>query len=357
MDSGNRGFIATVLVSLLVLAGTAWYLRDVWSASEDKKAQTESKVRQYDSEFQGIENIDRLNKEFATEIGVETKAFDAYKRAASFAFPAWVDKVNTLTIRGQKREYFAQMKTEEADRLRQLCGPECQIQYGNVLDTLGFDTNATPTDEEAPVELRRLAIVTKTIDLAARAKRDQEQADTQEHFKSTAFLKLIKVEPLKPEATGAVRLDLNPKFKDNSHDYLNNRFLVVRYPYFMIEYPIELKMVCDINTFRRFLAATREPNQYLIIRNIRIRSNTLKMSLEGYADYPPELGASDIPENVGSEVVYIELSAAGVEFLDKHRYEAGVTENLDVVNYEAGYAPAVKATTGAGSPKPRPVGM
>lgn len=357
MEQSGRSFLIAVLVGIAVLAVATWQLQEVIGDSQRKQEEIVKKKNQFHSEFEGVTTLEDLHRAFDAQIARETQVFESYKKSVFFEFPPWVDQVNDLKEHGKKGEYFLKMRISESDRLRVVCGPKCDIDVSPIIGSLGFSSGQAPTDDLALTELRRLAIVAKTIDLAAHAKLEQIQADKNDKIRSTAYLKILTVHPLKPEYTGAVRLDRNPKFKENEHDYKNRRFLVSQYPYFMIEYPIEIRMVCDINTFRRFLASTRQPNQYLIIRNIRIRSDTIKLSLEGHADHPVELSDKDIPDNVSSEMVYIELSAAGVEFIAGHRFQEGVTVPLDLTDYQRGFAPQVKATPNQSGPKPKPRGM
>ena len=356
METNNRSFFLMVVVGVLVLGLTGWFVRGIILDSEQLAAQAVQKQSQYNHDFDGIIPLDQLNVDFDQQIAKESALIKNYKKQVFFEFPDWVKKADDLKLKGQVGGYFSNKKTSESDRLRAVCGPECNIDVNPVIASLGFKSGAVPPDDEAKKELRRLAIISKTIDLAAHAKLEQFKADERDKLKNTAYMKICSVEPLKPEFTGAVRLDINPKYREDDKSYRNKRFFIIQYPYFMTEYPIELKMVCDINTFRRFLASTRQPNQYLIIRNIRIRSSTIKMSQEGANDEPSQLSDKDIPDNFESDVVYIELSAAGVEFLDGHRHEDGVTEPLDLVDYLPGFGPKAVVAPGAGTARPKPIG-
>ncbi|HTL52044.1 MAG TPA: hypothetical protein VL860_05640 [Planctomycetota bacterium] len=356
MESNNRAFLAFVLISLLILAGAGWYLQTILNQAVVQKEGSQKKTDQFKQEFGTGMTLEELNLKFGEQINHESDRLRDYKKSVYFQFPDWVKKGEELTKRGQRGEYFIKMKASEIGRLINVCGHECDIDVNQVIEHIGFPNNAAPADDLAPSELRRLAIITKTIDLAAHAKLEQSQADLKDKIKSSAYMKIVSVDPLKPEYTGADRLDPNPKFKENEHSFRNNRFLVVKYPYFMIEYPIELKMVCDINTFRRFLTSSRRPNEYLIIRNIRIRSGTLKYSQEGSNDLPGELSDANTPDDVGSELVFIELSAAGVEFIQGHRFEEKITQPLDLTDYQPGFAPAAPATAAPGQARAHPVG-
>lgn len=356
METTSRSFLLFLVVSLAVLVGAGWYLETILVDSQRFQVGTQQKLGQFHTEFDGGLTLEELNQKYAEQVIHEKERLSAYKKSVFFEFPEWVKKVETFNKRGQRGEYFIKMKAQEIGRLMKVCGPECEIDVNQVIEQIGFPANAAPSDEQAPVELRRLAIITKTIDLAAHAKLEQFQADQKEKIKSTAYMKITSVEPKPPEYTGAVRLDPNPKFRDDDHRYKVNRFIPVQYPYFMIEYPIELKMVCDINTFRRFLTSSRRPNEYLIIRNIRIRSNTIKFSLEGSGDFPTELSEKDIPDDVGAELVYIELSAAGVEFIEGHRFEEGVTQPLDITDYQPGFAPKAAPADGGAKKSFAPIG-
>ena len=184
--------------------------------------------------------------------------------------------------------------------------------------------------------LRELCIAERIIQLCINAKLHQEKDEKANNFAPEAYMRIISVTPDYSTTTGPSSLLPNLKYNPEERNPASERFRkynVKPGQPFIQEYPVEIVLQCDINSFMRFLHAVRSPGQFLVIRNLDIFSPFLDDSLYDKAEMEARDLQTDPNElekklKIKDEHVIVRMSAAGMDFFDpiknKHGlYEAG----------------------------------
>jgi hypothetical protein len=103
-------------------------------------------------------------------------------------------------------------------------------------------------------------------------------------------------------------------------------------------YPINIRLQCDVNSFRHFLSSVRSKGQFLVIRNLKIISPFLKESLKDKSEFEKLVGTNTEKEtSYKEEHIWVDLSAAGMDFFEPApkvqkpaaKHEPGGAQNAD----------------------------
>jgi hypothetical protein len=190
-------------------------------------------------------------------------------------------------------------------------------------------------DENTAKEyLRELFITQKIIELCISAKLDQERREREKGFQPEAFMKIFSVSPRASEATGPSALVPNPNYKPDERNPLSDKaqpFKLQFWRNFIQEYPVEIVLQCDINTFERFLYRVRTPGQFLVIRSLEIVSPLMNESKDDATEVKGFLPkTSEGPRLVlKDEHVLVRMSAAGMDFFDPEKFTTLYSKNQD----------------------------
>ncbi|MFH0938778.1 MAG: hypothetical protein V1899_05815 [Planctomycetota bacterium] len=186
--------------------------------------------------------------------------------------------------------------------------------------------------------LRELYIAESVIRLCIKAKQEQEEYERL-RFQPEAYMKIISIIPQESVATGPSELRKNPKFragKDERNAFVRE-YIAVPLGKFIQEYPVEIVLQCDINTFERFLYSVRTRDQFLIIRNLEIVSSYLGESKEDKSEltgFETKLKAEGrrAKDPSKDEHVFVRLSAAGMDFFDPETHPHGLGSAKEQTN-------------------------
>ena len=170
--------------------------------------------------------------------------------------------------------------------------------------------------------LRQLSIAETIIKLLVQAYRDQFAAEVGK--KGSAFLQIVRVIPEEKVRTGAVKFRPNPAYDPTKPR--SEKFVLQRYREFIEEYPVEITVVCDMNTLIRFLNSVRQKGRFLVIRKLDVLAPAIAKSAEGATDYQSSV---EIPIGQGKtkrvdldmdvekqERLRVMITAAGMSFLN-----------------------------------------
>jgi hypothetical protein len=269
--------------------------------------------------------------EYLKDTGLQDKQIEEAKKASRMDFPDWakVPEDKKLHAGGYFDRTYHELKQKLLDKTLRDAGVDC------VDNKIGFEDYVGDTQmdvEKAEEFLRKLFIAQKVIDLSVKAKTDEEQFERGKNRKPEAFMRIIKISPQPSVAAPPTALVPNPQYKPEEH--LKNPTSMKGSPYiirswrpFIQEYPVEMTLQCDINTFMRFLSFVREPKQFLVIRNLEIVSPYLRESIRSKAElkYQGEAGLSpgSTTATGASRIlklkdnqIQVKMTAEGMDFFD-----------------------------------------
>jgi hypothetical protein len=184
--------------------------------------------------------------------------------------------------------------------------------------------------EKAEEFLRELYITESIIRLCVAAKKGQQAEEVKLGVKTEAYMHIISVTPGDSKATGPFIQKRNPQYVEGATNnrlaQRGKRFIYQALPKFIQEYPVEIVLHCDANTYRRFLRSVRQPGKFLVIRNLEIISPFLRASesdktelsiIENEIKKNEDPGAAkrkkvELQENH----IGVRMSAAGMDFFD-----------------------------------------
>jgi hypothetical protein len=206
----------------------------------------------------------------------------------------------------------------------------------------------------AEEKLRELFIAEKLIELCIAAKQRQEQFEKDNSLKTEAFMRIVAVEPQESVPTGPSALVVNPRYNPEERNPSSERFrkyLVKPYKPFIQEYPVQLTLQCDVNTYMRFLHSVRAPGQFLVIRTLEIVSPYLEESKSDKTELRDFRVDPNDPEKylrLNDEHILVRMSAAGMDFFDPVKHPRGIYDrNLkDVRPTTTGKKPRVLPSGG-----------
>jgi len=201
------------------------------------------------------------------------------------------------------------------------------IGFGRFTGEIGsWDVNKT---EEY---LRELCIAERIIQLCILAKQHQEQFERGNGFEPEAFMRIMVVTPRESSTSGPSALIPNPKYNPDEKNPTSERFRKYRVKYwksFIQDYPVQILLECDVNSYMRFLHSVRQEGQFLVIRTLQIVSPFLKDSPYDKS----ELNAADLPKDPNdpdkkvefqADHILVRMSAAGMDFFDPAKNPTGL---------------------------------
>jgi hypothetical protein len=208
-------------------------------------------------------------------------------------------------------------------------GVECKDE------TIGFEELAgtvVRADENKSRELlRELYIAESIIKLCIDAKERQKNDDIKRSIQTEAYMKILSVRPEASVPSGPYALIPNPKYnpKETNPTSPNFRKNNVRsWDAFIQEYPVELLIQCDYNSFQRFLHSVRSPGQFLVIRSLEILSpfaNDSKLDSTELKSILNKVNAdgskNELPRD---EQILVKISASGMDFFDPKEFPGGL---------------------------------
>lgn len=188
--------------------------------------------------------------------------------------------------------------------------------------------------------LRQLFIAETVVTLCIEAKKAEQAHERARGRKSEAFMRIISVAPEESAATGPFKLIRNPHYRPDEKNPRSKHFrkyFVRKYPNFIQEYPILIRLQCDVNSFMRFLYSVRKKGQFLVIRNLQITSPFLAHSLKDRREFERWIALERDPTATFEDtddvakgkkgiepnrdvkkgnLIWVEMSAAGMDFFD-----------------------------------------
>ena len=270
-------------------------------------------VRETEGEY-----ISDLKTKFQSSNKEVQQLIELKEKSSRMSFPEWTRVPDTdLKNPGV---YFRQMWERKKNSLNTKWN-EAKVEC---LDPdIGFKRlSGISFDEVSKSEeyLRELFIAEKIIELCIGAKLRQESFEKSDGLQPEAFMKIISVTPQESVATGPSALIPNPKYDPEVKKPGDERFRkynVKLWKPFIQQYPVEIVLQCDVNTYMRFLHSVRAPGQFLVIRNLEIISPFLSESKEDSS----ELGVyknGDEEKNLSikDDHIIVKMSAAGMDFFD-----------------------------------------
>jgi hypothetical protein len=265
----------------------------------------------------------------------------------------WVDVPENTREPGV---YFSKMYEEKRSALEKYCksnGVELsdrEIGFKKKFEGLVKSLNQKEKAEEF---LRELYIAESVVRLCVKAKKAQEEEEIRQAVKPEAYMHIISVTPQDSKATGPFILKRNAKYDEKTANRLSakgRRYILEPLPKFIQEYPVEIVLHCDANTFRRFLRSVREPGKFLVIRSLEMISPFLAGSETDKSELAViqnEIKQNDASGEKGKKIdlkdehIGVRLSAAGMDFFDPNVLPNGF------------YQPAKETGKPAGSKKSR----
>ena len=261
------------------------------------------------------------------------------ERVGCMSFPEW-----TWVPEGETRNpgvYFIEMLERKKNTLATewyAAKVECEdphigfAPFRGVIAT--WDINKT---EEF---LRELFIAEKIIKLCIEAKQRQERFEKDNHFvnakgETAAFMRIISVKPGESTTSGPSALIPNPKYNPEEKNPGSERFRKYNVKFwkpFIQEYPVEILLQCDVNTYMRFLHSVRSQGQFLVIRTLQIISPFMEDSLEDKSELEAVVPKNDETDpnkkaKLKDEHILVRMSAAGMAFFDPEKYKRGLYES------------------------------
>lgn len=201
---------------------------------------------------------------------------DKLKKDLEFPFPNWIAPPEEAN----PGEYFRRMHSRIRDDLRSTC----MVAGVALLDgNLGFRGDGVIDKKQAVEDLKKLSIVEKLVSLLATSK----------------VAVVVRVEPLDPVATGAYKEEPNPEYRPAT---AIPKTIKRPYPPFIKEYPVTIEIITYIDPLMDFLNNIRQEKQFLLVRDIAVRSQL-------------KTRASDLAERFKPGMVHVAISAAGMRFL------------------------------------------
>lgn len=257
--------------------------------------------------------------EFEAAIGKLRKSINDLQESSRMKFAPWTDVPAEEANPGHYFTYKWDRLRLEMDKAARSAGVEIMDQDIGFSRFVRSDVH-TMSRPRADELLRELYITETIIRLAIKAKSDQEQEERKKSLKPEAFMRIREVTPQDSDTSGPVVFTLNPRFDPTVKDPRDERFkkyITRQYPHFIRQYPVEILLQCDVNSFMKFLQAVRTPGQFLVIRKLEIVSPFMADSQRDKSDLVKILG--DNPMNAldyKDEHIWARISAAGMDFFE-----------------------------------------
>jgi hypothetical protein len=360
MDDTDRKLV-NGMIWLVVLGALAYYIpgfgyQDQKKLENEARNRLQQKALGYDKSYDpihpahyGVSSDDPvsanpgtflsdLKSQYVASNKDATNLIEQKQKISRMSFPEWT------SIPEDDREpgvYFRQMMARKQNTLNthwNAAGVECMdpsIGFGpKDIEKINIDRN------KAEERLRELFIAEKIIELCISAKQREESFEKSSGLQPEAYMKIIQVTPQDSMATGPSALIPNPKYDPDEKKPTSEKFRkynIQLWKPFIQEYPVEIKLQCDVNTFMRFLHSVRAPGQFLVIRNLEIISPFLEDSHSDNTELKNFDRVSQLePEKkrdlqLKDEHVLVRMSASGMDFFDPTVHPKGLYENAKTV--------------------------
>ncbi len=260
--------------------------------------------------------VAKLIKEYEGKIKILEERIKEKQAASKMIFARW-----TNVPQGYRREpgfYFAEMLDKVRNQVEVVLR---RANVDNMDPNIGFGgfSGKYPefTKEISEAYLRQLFIAQKVIQLCVEAKQAQFKKEVKDH-RPDAYMKIISVAPESPESTGPFALINNPKYDPQETNPRSDKFQkykVKKWDDFIMQYPIQILIQCDVDSFMRFLYSVRSEGQFLVIRNLQIISPSMKHSQLNQFEIEQILGTSGEDKlKFDDHHIWVRMSAAGMDF-------------------------------------------
>lgn len=242
------------------------------------------------------------------------------QKASRMDFSFWTE------VPAEEREpgFYFQRKW---DQIRYRLENEARQQNVTIMDRdIGFGKQSGDlrmTRERATEFLRQLFIAEKVITLCILAKQEQEDLERKSGLKSEAFVRIVSVMPEDPVKIGPYSRTPNPKYDKDERNPKSERYpkyLTREWDKFILMYPVEIRLQCDVNSFRNFLNSVRsQKGQFLVIRNLEMVSWFMKESRIDDSAWGRLAPAGVEDSDFKQEHILVKLSAAGMDFFEPEK--------------------------------------
>jgi hypothetical protein len=278
------------------------------------------------------ELISALKESYSKSNIVSQDQIEALRAASRMEFPDWTEIPETS--RKEPGVYFADTWRKKKFALEnewRIAKVECldpDIGFGEMSGTV-----VQANENKARELLRELFIAQKIISLCIDAKKREEEYEQQKGVKPEAYMKIISVAPQPSVPTRPSALVPNPQYRKDEKNPTSihfRKFNAVFWKNVIQEYPVEITLQCDVNTFMLFLHSVRRPGQFLVIRNLEILSPFMsesqndKNEITAFGQKASRDGAGG--KTVKDEHICVKISAAGMDFFDPEKYPNGLYE-------------------------------
>jgi hypothetical protein len=274
-----------------------------------------------------------IKQEYDQNSTVRQEQIELLQGTSRMSFPAWTE------IPAEKKKepgvYFAQTWERKKFELEN----DWRVAKVECLDPdIGFELKGIviQADENKARELlREMHIAESIIRLCIKAKQREEDDERKKGLQPEAYMKIIKVVPQPSVPAGPSALIPNPRYRKdekNPGSEAFRKYNVFLWKNFIQEYPVEIQLQCDYNTFQRFLHSVRTPGQFLVIRSLEILSPFANESIADKTEataFLSKLGTVG-PDNrlpVKDEHIMVKISAAGMDFFDPEKFPYGLYNN------------------------------
>ncbi|MFH1378426.1 MAG: hypothetical protein ABIH86_06715 [Planctomycetota bacterium] len=332
MSSGLKSRYLWIIVGCALFAGglAKWLAYPSYTESREKKAEIDAKWTSYLERFGPAENRieqTQLNSIINSRNTALIAERDRYKESLEMKFPDWVNGLTTRPAHTSIVAYFRRSLNDARVRLRQLTD-EKRVDMSAISDHLIFQKSEIEnldrmTELLTIRQLQYLAIAEMVVQRAVEAKAEQERHEIVANIdpiNRLSYMKILSLSYKSPNRTAPVKLMPNPKHIE----WLEERrvtggrqgrteppkYIGVYYEPFIIEYPIELEMICDDRSLMRFLSSLQKQGEVLTIQRIQILSPGILLA--------PDAGQQPLPAAIkdidNDQHVYVKLAAVGQIF-------------------------------------------
>ncbi|HYF51064.1 MAG TPA: hypothetical protein VEJ63_16745 [Planctomycetota bacterium] len=278
--------------------------------------------------------VSEIKDEYSANNDNTRGQIDGLQKISRMNFPAWTEIPDDPQVQKAPGFYFArtyERKRFELENEWRMAKVECadpKIGFDLEGGEVTFDKNKT---EEY---LRELHIAENIIRLCIKAKLREHDYQVSKGVQPQAYMKIVSVRPQPSVPTGPSALIPNPKYSKDEKNPLSERFRKYNVQFwnvFIQEYPVEIMLQCDYNTFQRFLHSVRAPGQFLVIRSLEILSPFANESIADKSEIAAMLpkigvegGKGQMPKD---EQILVKISASGMDFFDPIEKPGGLYKN------------------------------
>jgi hypothetical protein len=336
-----KGFLA-----LAVLAGVVYYYPFPWPAEgysgqvmkvEESREALKPTIEEYKKHYPApppqvtgedgeidtivsarVTDIESLRRQYEREVALLQQRIKDKQAASHMDFASWT----AVPPAEQDVPGFYFQRTW--DRLRRQLVDEARGANVDIVDhDIGFREltgDLRMSLERAEDLLRELFIAENVIRLCIRAKREQEALEQKKGVPPEAFMRIVSVAPEDPVRVGPYSRSNNPNYDPNERNPRSEKFqkfITREWPKFVLMYPVEIRLQCDVNSLRNFLSSVRTKGHFLVIRNLQIVSPFLSESRKDQSELN-RLAPDRAREQADykEEHILVQLSAAGMDFFE-----------------------------------------